>query len=258
MTRFRQLSVVASAGLALSANAHDDDILVGVDFVTNELELGFDWDLEQFADFLVPGHPGWWHNDVRFEEDFEGDPREDRIPIDPGAEIVMIFENWHPALSLRPGGDLENVYDREGQELFLGVGGSGFGIRAWWYVDSTSPAYDPDQSVYTVDMRVIDRTGAHLPSAAYTLLVSVDPEPCVADMTGSDDPNNPDYGVPNGSLDVDDFFYFLDRFAASDDEADLTGSSNPNDPQYGRPNGEIDSDDFFYFLDVFTGGCRVF
>lgn len=63
--------------------------------------------------------------------------------------------------------------------------------------------------------------------------------------------------MPNGSLDVDGFFYFLDRFAAGDDQADLTGSSDPNDSGYGRPNGVVDADDFFYFLDIFSQGCRV-
>ena len=253
----RLAAVTVAAGIALPVCAHEDDILVGVDLLTNELELGFDWEITQFADFFIPGHPGWWHNDVKFEEDEEGNFREDRIPIDPGTEIVMIFENWHPALSLRPAGDMDNVYDQEGQELYLGVGGTSFAIRAWWYVDSTHPEYDPDLSIYTVDMRVIDLTGTHLPSVSYTLLVETDVERCVADMTGSGDPNDPQYGIPNGSLDVDDFFYYLDRFAKSDDEADLTGSSDPNDGTYGFPDGDVDADDFFFFLDVFSSGCRI-
>lgn len=257
MVRKGLVAVAVAAGLAVSASAHDDDILVGRNEFTNELMLGFRFDISVYADFLVPGNPGWWNNDVRFEEDEEGDIRGDRRPIDPGTEIIMIFENWHPALSLRPDGDLENVYDQEGQELFLGVGGTSFAIRAWWYVDSTDPAYDPDQAFYTVDMRVIDLTGTHLPSVSYTLLIEPIVESCVVDMTGSGDPNNPDYGVPNGSLDVDDFFYFLDRFAAGDREADLTGSSDPNDSTYGRPDGDVDADDFFYFLDIFSQGCRI-
>ncbi|MCB9844926.1 MAG: CRTAC1 family protein [Phycisphaeraceae bacterium] len=79
---------------------------------------------------------------------------------------------------------------------------------------------------------------------------------CPADMTGSSNPVDPDYGYGDQVIDADDFFYFLDRFAAGDAvEADLTGSSNPNDPGYGVPDGTIDADDFFYFLDLFVAGC---
>ena len=38
-------------------------------------------------------------------------------------------------------------------------------------------------------------------------------------------------------------------------EADLTGSSDPNDPTYGVPDGAIDAADFFYYLDLFVAGC---
>ncbi len=37
--------------------------------------------------------------------------------------------------------------------------------------------------------------------------------------------------------------------------ADLSGSSDPNDPAYGLPDGLIDSADFFYYLDLFVAGC---
>ncbi len=75
-----------------------------------------------------------------------------------------------------------------------------------------------------------------------------------ADLTGSGDPNDPGYGVPNGAVDSDDFFFFLDLFASGDARADLTGSSNPNDPSYGQANCTIDADDFFFFLDAFVEG----
>lgn len=38
-------------------------------------------------------------------------------------------------------------------------------------------------------------------------------------------------------------------------EADLSGSSDPFDPNYGVPDGVIDASDFFYFLDRFVEGC---
>jgi hypothetical protein len=83
------------------------------------------------------------------------------------------------------------------------------------------------------------------------------PPPCAADLTGSSDPNDPSYGVPDGTADAADFFYFLDQFVAQNDfVADLTGSSDPNDPSYGVPDGFIDAADFFFYLDIFVQGCR--
>ncbi|MCC6285194.1 MAG: hypothetical protein IT439_07835 [Phycisphaerales bacterium] len=79
---------------------------------------------------------------------------------------------------------------------------------------------------------------------------------CPADLSGSSDPNDPGYGVPDGSADAADFFYYLDQFVAGNlAEADLTGSSDPNDPAYGTPDGLIDAADFFFYLDLFVQGC---
>ncbi|MBX3365640.1 MAG: hypothetical protein KF866_12860 [Phycisphaeraceae bacterium] len=79
---------------------------------------------------------------------------------------------------------------------------------------------------------------------------------CPADLSGSSDPNDPGYGVPDGQVDASDFFYFLDQFVAGNlAVADLSGSSDPNDPAYGVPDGQIDASDFFYFLDIFVAGC---
>ncbi|MCC6285681.1 MAG: hypothetical protein IT439_10365 [Phycisphaerales bacterium] len=79
---------------------------------------------------------------------------------------------------------------------------------------------------------------------------------CPADLTGSSDPNDPAYGVPDGMVDASDFFYYLDQFVALNlAVADLTGSSDPNDPTYGQPDGDADADDFFYYLDQFVTPC---
>ncbi len=56
-------------------------------------------------------------------------------------------------------------------------------------------------------------------------------ETCPADLDGS------------GVLDADDFFLYLDLFAAGDPRADITG------------NGVIDANDFFAYLDLFAAGC---
>ncbi|MBX3365161.1 MAG: hypothetical protein KF866_10375 [Phycisphaeraceae bacterium] len=79
---------------------------------------------------------------------------------------------------------------------------------------------------------------------------------CPADLSGAVDPNDPNYGVPDGVVDAADFFYYLDQFVAGNlAVADLTGSVDPNDPSYGVPDGMLDAADFFYYLDLFVAGC---
>ena len=82
------------------------------------------------------------------------------------------------------------------------------------------------------------------------------PVRCPADLSGSSDPNDSAYGMPDGVADAGDFFYFLDQFSGGNLAiADITGSSDPNDPAYGVPDGMIDAADFFYYLDLFVEEC---
>lgn len=75
-----------------------------------------------------------------------------------------------------------------------------------------------------------------------------------ADLTGSVDPNSPDFGVPDGTVDANDFFFYLGLFADGDRRADLSGSANAANPAYGQPDCTIDANDFFFFLDIFIQG----
>jgi lysophospholipase L1-like esterase len=76
----------------------------------------------------------------------------------------------------------------------------------------------------------------------------------LADLTGSDDPGNPAYGLPDGQITEADFNYFFALFSSSDPRVDLTGTADPVNPDYGRPDGMIDATDFFFFLDRFVEG----
>ncbi|MCW5754514.1 MAG: hypothetical protein KIT24_07400 [Phycisphaeraceae bacterium] len=78
---------------------------------------------------------------------------------------------------------------------------------------------------------------------------------CPADFSGSSDPFDHRYGMPDGRVDADDFFYFLDLFVGGFAAADLTGSTQVNSPRYGMPDGVVDASDFFFFLDLFVSGC---
>ncbi|MFG0325768.1 MAG: FG-GAP-like repeat-containing protein [Phycisphaerales bacterium JB037] len=80
---------------------------------------------------------------------------------------------------------------------------------------------------------------------------------CPADLTGSSDPLDPTYGIPDGVANSDDFFFYLDGFVAGTlAVCDVTGSSDPNDPSFGSPDGDCDADDFFRYLDLFVIGCQ--
>lgn len=79
--------------------------------------------------------------------------------------------------------------------------------------------------------------------------------PCLADLSGSIDPNSPDFGVPDGIVDGIDYNYFLTLFANGDPAADLSGSIDSNSVDYGVPDGSVDSVDFSYYLVLFGLGC---
>ncbi len=86
--------------------------------------------------------------------------------------------------------------------------------------------------------------------------VDADIAGCRGDLSGSSDPNDAGYGVPDNMVDSADFFYFLDQFVGGNVAvADLSSSTDPNDPGYGVPDGLLDASDFFYYLDLFVQGC---
>jgi len=87
---------------------------------------------------------------------------------------------------------------------------------------------NPDLGSITIDANVVAEASI--------------PAPCPADLTGPD-------GTPDGTLDANDFFEYLARFASGDPDADLTGSPD------GSPDGVIDANDFFQYLSLFAAGC---
>ncbi|MEZ6234477.1 MAG: GC-type dockerin domain-anchored protein [Phycisphaerales bacterium] len=79
---------------------------------------------------------------------------------------------------------------------------------------------------------------------------------CQPDLTSGAVAGQPGYGVPNGVVNNDDFFYYLAQFANGNVAvADLTTGAVAGMPGYGVPNGIINNDDFFYYLAIFAAGC---
>lgn len=80
---------------------------------------------------------------------------------------------------------------------------------------------------------------------------------CFADLTttgaGSGDP---DYGVPDGEIDLSDLLYFVNRWQADEIDADVTTTgASLGDPGYGTPDGEVDLADLLYFVNAWTSLC---
>jgi hypothetical protein len=79
---------------------------------------------------------------------------------------------------------------------------------------------------------------------------------CTADLTTGAIGGQPGFGVPNGVLDNEDFFYYLSQFAAGNAVvADVTAGAVAGQAGFGIPNGVINNDDFFYYLGLFADGC---
>ncbi|MEZ6234804.1 MAG: GC-type dockerin domain-anchored protein [Phycisphaerales bacterium] len=79
---------------------------------------------------------------------------------------------------------------------------------------------------------------------------------CLPDLTSSAVASDPGYGVPDGRVNNDDFFYYLGQFAAGNAAVcDLTDGSVLGQPGYGTPDGVLNASDFFYFVDFFVRGC---
>ena len=79
---------------------------------------------------------------------------------------------------------------------------------------------------------------------------------CPPDLTAGSVAGQAGYGVPNGVVSNEDFFYFLAQFSAGNTAvADMTTSAIPGGAGYAQPNGVINNEDFFYYLSIFAQGC---
>ncbi len=109
------------------------------------------------------------------------------------------------------------------------------GIRKW-YNDLTFDendvlwgAHSQDRQVQTIDIDTVQASFQF--AGSYVGLQFEGGAGCPADLDG------------DGDADADDFFAYLDLFAAGDLGADIDGD------------GDLDADDFFGYLDLFSAGC---
>lgn len=78
-----------------------------------------------------------------------------------------------------------------------------------------------------------------------------------ADISGSNDPSDPNYGRADGVLDATDWFYFLELYDQRHPRADMSGSCSRSSSWYGVRDYIIDYRDVCYYLDVFALGLKV-
>lgn len=139
------------------------------------------------------------------------------------------------------------------------VGPSGPLSVTGWRTDSFS-VQDYITPTSTVRLRIVasDTGAANWVEAAIdeVRVTSLSCPACRPDLTTTAVPGSPGYGQPNGTLNNDDFFYYLLQFTAGNlAVADLTTTAIPASTGYGVPNGVITNDDFFYYLTLFAAGC---
>ncbi|MEM9065457.1 MAG: glycoside hydrolase family 16 protein [Planctomycetota bacterium] len=86
------------------------------------------------------------------------------------------------------------------------------------------------------------------------------PVACVADLTttGATLVGQPDFGVPDGAVDLDDLGYYLNFWlggVASVADVTTTGATLEGQPGFGSTDGVVDLDDLGFFLNVWLVGC---
>ncbi len=130
--------------------------------------------------------------------------------------------------------------------------------RAFVFNTSSMPAgsYPPPVASYPSLPSLASGLASDHRTVVIDYIVPLDAPGCLPDLTTFAVPGQPGYGVPNGVLNNDDFFYFLSQFAAGNlAVCDLTTFAVPGSVGYGVPNGLLNNDDFFYYLSIYAAGC---
>jgi len=173
---------------------------------------------------------------------------------------------------------VNNVLTCEGTIAQFGVIATGPGPFTYqWRHNSNpiNPVMNPSAATHTLvltsvhggntgqyDVVVTNSCGNSTSNAAS---LSINANCCRADLTTGAVPGQPGYGVPNGVLNSDDFFYYLSLFSQNvgcgpgstpcQTPPDMTTTAITGAPGYGVPDGHIQSDDFFYYLSLYAQGC---
>lgn len=186
MTRFTctltMLAVAVLTPVIARGHGHGEDFLIGVNALTNQLQVEYDPDLYPFA-LPLSEHPllvGWALDDPGLIGLDEPDPDEpDFVPVDAAADIGFEllavsgteFKVWNP-LGPGEGGfqiPVGQTYD------FPGLGD--FHEHVWWHIDTADAGYDPAVMAWDVTFRFVDLRTSDAHVASDPVTVTFTPEP---------------------------------------------------------------------------------
>ncbi|MCA9288271.1 MAG: hypothetical protein KDA05_06795 [Phycisphaerales bacterium] len=248
--------LAGAAWLAPAADAHP----LGQYVYRNsqdDLVVLFNYDFYWPLRYVYPPFPGVMDFDYPIEEAPADRPFQDLYKPHPGSKIELVLVEFEPGFFIRDPRNVFEAYHDAGQRMPIATTGTGFLVFPFWHLDPTAPGYVPGQEVYHGSYYFHDVDNVHGDSPVYTFSVYPEPfNPCPPDLTTTAVSGQPGYGTPDGVVNTDDFFYYLEQFAAGNQwVADMTETAVPGAPGYGVPDGLITNDDFFYFLSHFALGC---
>lgn len=222
----------------------------------DKLVMIFPWSIYWPIKYRVPPFAGFVDGDYPFEEALGDRPFSGLFRPHLECKIELVVVEFDPGLYVRDPQDIHTPFRHPGQNMTIGTTGTAFLSFPWWHLDDSDPAFNPNQESWAASFYLRDISGVHGDSDVYTFNVYPNEGYCPADLTLTAIPGTPGYGVPDGMLTTDDFFYYLQQYAASNWlVADLTSTAVPGAPGYGIPDGIINSDDFFYYLALYDLGC---
>jgi hypothetical protein len=165
----------ASAPAALAQHHHEGDMVVGR---TGEGQLRIEFDFDEAR--VLPGVNGvligWALDDPGFDHLAADEPSEDFYMLADGAQVRFEVVAFSPAFKAWTPG-FADVLDAPGNSHVFPNGNLLHG-HLDWHIDSTDVAFDPAQTEWPAQFRLIDEgTTGYTPSPVYALRFTNVPEP---------------------------------------------------------------------------------
>lgn len=170
--------VMLILALATPAIAHDHGYLIHANLETGDLEIEFEWEDSHHLDMQSPDLPGWWTDELSFEEVL-ADPNDphynpDWAGLTPGAKIQLVLDSFDIGLFAHDHDDHAIQYG-EGESVSLGTGFTDFTKPIIWRLDPATPGFDPTQPYWSVRFHIRDAAGLHADSPMYEFRVTPSP-----------------------------------------------------------------------------------
>ncbi len=173
MGRLGLVVAVLSLAVATMAHAHED-VLIGLDGkgALKGYPGGHAFELDPSGG----AYPGWFAEHPAFVSNHEDDPANDLYMLPEDAEVVLRIVSLEPALKIYDG--LLNQM-LPGDTWRLSPNSPPFGdfhTHPFWHIDSSDPAYDPNQTEWHGVFTVFDANEDYPESEPFTVALTI-PEP---------------------------------------------------------------------------------